>query len=112
MVHTDQDQRTHQVRLPPGGKPGDDITFEASEEDTKPDDYPTVAELEHHNNNRRPNLVTSIFCCCVYVCCPDGIVVSEWFLAFMIGLYIGLSLMLGFALGILSLREDINEPEL
>eukprot|EP00977_Amphora_coffeiformis_P022883 scaffold11716_cov165-Amphora_coffeaeformis.AAC.6 len=110
LVQTDQGHGTLQVRLPPEGQPGDSITFEVPE-NAKPDDEPILAELEQSNNNK-PSLIMRICCCCIYICCPDGIVVSEWCLAFMIGLYIGLSLMLGFALGTLSIRQDYMEPEL
>ena len=107
MVQTDQGHTTLPVRLPPGGQPGDTIIFEVPE-NAKPDDEPILAELEQC---KRPSLIARVCCCCVYLCCPSGIVVSEWCLAFMIGLYIGLSLILGFALGTLSIKEE-NEPEL
>lgn len=108
LVQTDQSHPTLQVRLPPGGRAGDTIIFEVPE-NAKPDDEPILATLEKSN---RPLMITRICCCCIYSCCPDGIVLSEWCVAFLIGLFIGLSLMIGFVLGTLSIKDNDNEPEL
>ena len=106
LVQTDQGHTTLKVRLPVGGQPGDTILFEVPDHDRF--EEPILAELE----KKGPNILIRICCCCCLCCCPNGIVVSEWTLAFLIGLWIGLALMLGFALGTLSLKQPEMEPEL
>lgn len=106
LVQTDQGHSTLKVKLPPGGKPGDTILFEVPEQHTATD-KPIDAVLE----GAKRSIFYRICCCCCLCCCPNGLVLSEWIVAFLIGLWIGLSIMLGFALGTLSMKQG-NEPEL
>ena len=105
LVQTDQGHTTLKVKLPPGGQPGDTIIFEIPD-DAKYEE-PILSQLE----TKQPSLLYKICCCCCLCCFPNGLVVSEWTLAFLIGLWIGLSIMLGFALGTLSIKQEF-EPEL
>ena len=105
LVQTDQGHTTLKVRLPTGGKPGDTILFEVP--DNAKYEEPILAQLEF----KKRSLLHRICCFCHICCCPNGVVVSEWTLAFMIGLWIGLSLILGFVLGTLSLKPEF-EPSL
>ena len=98
LVQTDQGHDALRVRLPVDGQPGDTILFDIPSSRKKTDE-PLKSQLEYPTTK--------------WWCCPNGIVASEWVVAFFVGLWIGFALMLGFALGTLSLTEhDKYDPEL
>lgn len=104
------------VRLPAGAEPGDTIVFDVPDSNDGQQTMrkePLIARLESKGNRWRKNAFVRYSCFCCIWCFPNGVVVSELTLAFVVGLWIGLSFMYGFAMGTLKLLKDFEEePEL